>query len=56
LVANEQDSFKKASIGKEETKAHKCKKVTESSSDEDAAMFIKSFKKFVRGGDRFQRK
>jgi hypothetical protein len=56
LVANEQDLFKKASLGKEETKAHKCKKVTKSSSDGNAAMFIKSFKKFVRGRDIFQRK
>jgi hypothetical protein len=65
LVANEPDSFKKASMGKEELKAHKCKKVIESSSDgkssrddvhEEVAMFIKSFNKFVKGGNRFQRK
>jgi hypothetical protein len=59
LVANEQDSTKKASMGKEEVKTHKCKKAFESSSDdlnEDAYMFIKSFKKFVRVSDKFQRK
>jgi hypothetical protein len=58
LVAKEQDSSKKASMGKD----HKCKKAIESSSedesssDEDTTMFIKSFKKFVRKGDKFQRK
>jgi hypothetical protein len=40
----------KASMGKEEVKAHKFKKVTESSSDdlhEDATTLIKSFKKLL---------
>jgi hypothetical protein len=47
LISNEQDSPKK-------NKNHKAKKVVEtssdedSSSDEDTAMFIKTFKKFVR--------
>jgi hypothetical protein len=58
LVTNDQDTFKKGSVGKD----HKCKKVIESSSedesssDEGTAMFIKSFKKFVRKGDKYQRK
>lgn len=63
LVANEPNSLKKAYMGNEELKAHKCKKVIESSSDgksssddvhEEVAMFIKSFNKFVKGGNRFQ--
>jgi hypothetical protein len=47
LISNEQDSSKKI-------RDHKSKKVVEtssdgdSSSDEDTAMFIKTFKKFVR--------
>jgi hypothetical protein len=55
LISNEQDSPKK-------NKDHKAKKVVEtlsdedSSSDEDTAMFIKTFKKFVRKNDKFQRK
>jgi hypothetical protein len=42
-------------------KDHKAKKVVEtssdedSSSDEDTTMFIKTFKKFVRKNDKFQR-
>jgi hypothetical protein len=55
LFSNEQDSSKKS-------KDHKSKKVVEtssdeeSSSDEDTAMFIKTFKKFVRKNDKYQRK
>jgi transposase InsO family protein len=55
LISNEQDSPKK-------NKDHKAKKVVEtlsdedSSSDEDTAIFIKTFKKFVRKNDKFQRK
>jgi hypothetical protein len=55
LISNEQDSPKK-------NKDHKAKKVVEtssdedSSSDEDTTMFIKTFKKFVRKNDKFQRK
>ena len=55
LITNEQDNPKK-------NKDHKAKKVVEtssdedSSSDEDTAMFIKTFKKFVRKNDKFQRK
>jgi hypothetical protein len=58
LVANEQESFKKSSMGKD----HKSKKIVESSSDdesssnEDTTMFIKTFKKFVRKNDKYQRK
>jgi hypothetical protein len=54
-ISNEQDTPKK-------NKNHKAKKVVEassdedSSSDEDTAMFIKTFKKFVRKNDKFQRK
>jgi hypothetical protein len=52
LFSNEQDSFKKR-------RDHKSKKVVEtpsveeSSSDEDTAMFIKTFKKFVRKNDKY---
>jgi hypothetical protein len=55
LISNEQDTPKK-------NKDHKAKKVVktssddDSSSDEDTAMFIKTFKKFVRKNDKFQRK
>jgi hypothetical protein len=55
LISNEQDSSKKS-------RDHKSKKVVEtssdeeSSSDEDTAMFIKTFKKFVRKNDKYQRK
>jgi hypothetical protein len=55
LISNEQDSSKK-------NKYHKTKKVVEtssdedSSSDEDTTMFIKTFKKFVRNNDKYQRK
>ena len=55
MFSNEQDSFKKS-------KDHKSKKVVEtssdeeSSSDEDTAMFIKTFKKFVRKNYKYQRK
>jgi hypothetical protein len=55
LISNEQDSPKK-------NKDHKTKKVVEtssdedSSSDEDTAMFINTFKKFVRKNDKYQRK
>src|SRR6187455_3286294 len=55
LITNEQDTPKK-------NKDHKAKKVVEtssdedSSSDEDTTMFIKTFKKFVRKNDKFQRK
>jgi hypothetical protein len=55
LITNEQDTPKK-------NKDHKAKKVVktssdeDSSSDEDTAMFIKTFKKFVRKNDKFQRK
>jgi hypothetical protein len=55
LISNEQDSPKK-------NKDHKAKKVVEtssdedSSSDEDTTMFIKTFKKFVRKNDKYQRK
>jgi hypothetical protein len=55
LISNEQDSSKK-------NKDHKTKKVVEtssdedSSSDEDTTMFIKTFKKFVRKNDKYQRK
>jgi hypothetical protein len=55
LISNEQDSPKK-------NKDHKAKKVVETSSDEDSlsdedtTMFIKTFKKFVRKNDKFQRK
>jgi hypothetical protein len=55
LISNEQDTPKK-------NKDHKAKKVVEtssdedSSSDEDTAMFIKTFKKFMRKNDKFQRK
>jgi hypothetical protein len=55
LMSNEQDSSKK-------NKDHKTKKVVEtscdedSSSDEDIAMFIKTFKKFVRKNDKYQSK
>ena len=55
MFSNEQDSFKKR-------RDHKSKKVVEtpsveeSSSDEDTAMFIKTFKKFVRKNDKYQRK
>jgi hypothetical protein len=55
LFSNEQDSSKKS-------KDHKSKKVVEtssdedSSSDEDTTMFIKTFKKFVRKNDKYQRK
>ena len=58
LVANEQESSKKSSMGKD----HKSKKIVESSSDdesssdEDTTMFIKTFKKFVRKDDKYQRK
>jgi hypothetical protein len=55
LISNEQDSSKKS-------RDHKSKKVVktscdeESSSDEDTTMFIKTFKKFVRKNDKYQRK
>jgi hypothetical protein len=49
LISNEQDFSKK-------NKYHKTKKVVETSSDEDTAMFIKTFKKFVRKNDKYQRK
>jgi hypothetical protein len=55
LFSNEQDSSKKS-------RDHKSKKVVEtssdeeSSSDEDTAMFIKTFKKFVRKNDKYHRK
>jgi hypothetical protein len=55
LFSNEQDSSKKS-------KDQKSKKVVEtssdedSSSDEDTTMFIKTFKKFVRKNDKYQRK
>jgi hypothetical protein len=55
LISSEQDSSKK-------NKDHKTKKVVEtssdedSSSDEDTTMFIKTFKKFVRKNDKYQRK
>ena len=49
LISNEQDSSKK-------NKDHKTKKVVETSSDEDTTMFIKTFKKFVRKNDKYQRK
>jgi hypothetical protein len=58
LVANEQESSKKSSMGKD----HKSKKIVESSSDdesssdEDTTIFIKTFKKFVRKNDKYQRK
>jgi hypothetical protein len=58
LVVNEQDSSKKGSMSKD----HKSKKVIESSSedesssDEDTSMFFKTFKKFVRKNDKYQRK
>jgi hypothetical protein len=58
LVANEQESSKKSSMNKD----HKSKKIVESSSDdesssnEDTTMFIKTFKKFVRKNDKYQRK
>jgi hypothetical protein len=58
LVANEQESSKKSLMGKD----HKSKKIVESSSDdesssdEDTTMFIKTFKKFVRKNDKYQRK
>jgi hypothetical protein len=58
LVVNDQDSSKNGSICKD----HKCKKVVESSSelesssDEDMPMSIKTFKKFVRRNDKYQRK
>jgi hypothetical protein len=57
-VANEQESSKKSSMGKD----HKSKKIVESSSNdessrnEDMTMFIKTFKKFVRKNDKYQRK
>jgi hypothetical protein len=57
LFINDQDSSKKGSMSKD----HKSKKVVErsskeeSSSDEDTTMFIKTFKKFVRKNDKFQR-
>jgi hypothetical protein len=55
LVANEQESSKKSSMGKD----HRSKKSVErssgdeSSSDEDTTMFIKTFKKFVRKNDKY---
>jgi hypothetical protein len=55
LLSNEQHSSKKS-------KDHKSKKVVEtssdedSSSDEDTTMFIKTFKKFIRKNDKYQRK
>jgi hypothetical protein len=55
LISNEQDSSKKS-------KDHKSKKVVETSSDEedssdeDTTMFIKTFKKFVRKNDKYQRR
>jgi hypothetical protein len=49
LISNEQDTPKK-------NKDHKAMKVVETSSDEDTAMFIKTFKKFVRKKVKFQRK
>jgi hypothetical protein len=52
LFMNDQDSSKKGSMSKD----HKSKKMVESSSDEDTTMFIKTFNKFVRKNDRFQRK
>jgi hypothetical protein len=58
LVANEQESSKKSLMGKD----HKSKKIVESfsddesSSEEDTSMFIKTFKKFVRKNDKYQRK
>jgi hypothetical protein len=58
LVVNEQDSSKKHLMSKD----HKSKKVVESSSDdesssdEDTTLFIKTFKKFVRNNDKYQRK
>jgi hypothetical protein len=57
LFINDQDSSKKGSMSKD----HKSKKVVErsseeeSSSDEDTTMFIKTFKKFVRKNNKFQR-
>lgn len=59
LVAHEQDHTKKAVVTKEESEVHTLKKVIESSSDdyqENAATFIKSFKKLIRGGDKYQRR
>jgi hypothetical protein len=58
LVANEQESSKKSSMSKD----HRSKKSVESSSedesssDEDTTMFIKTFKKFVRKNEKYQRK
>jgi hypothetical protein len=58
LFTNDQDSSTKGSMSKD----HKSNKVAESSSeeesssDEDTAMFIKTFKMFVRKNDKFQRK
>jgi hypothetical protein len=61
LVANEQESVKKSASSKD----HKHKKVIESSSDDDsssddlheeAAMFIKTFKKLAKRSHKFQRK
>jgi hypothetical protein len=61
LVANEQESMKKSSSSKD----HKHKKVIDSSSHDDsssddlheeAAMFIKTFKRFAKGSNKFQRK
>jgi hypothetical protein len=52
LVSNEKDSSKKSSMRKD----YKSKKMVESSSDEYTAMFIKTFKKFVRKNDKYQRK
>jgi hypothetical protein len=58
LVVNDQNSSKKSQVSKD----HNCKKVVEissedeSSSDEDTTMLIKTFKKFVRKNDKYQRK
>jgi hypothetical protein len=52
MVVNDQNSTKMVQMNKD----HKCKKVVESSSDEDTTMFIRTFKKFVRKNDKYQRK
>jgi hypothetical protein len=58
LVANEQDSSKKSSMGKDHksNKLVECSSDDESSSDGDTTMFINTFKKFVRKNDKYQRK
>jgi hypothetical protein len=54
LVVNDQNSSNKSQVSKD----HKCKKVVESSSedesssDEDTTLFIKTFKKFFRKNDK----